>query len=278
MCSSNEKSNHDQHHNTYYKGSSKLKIWEAMAATSAAPFVFDPIQVNIDDGIKTLVDGGLFSNCPVPIALEEAQSLWPNRPIGVVLSLGLDPSQDAFAQDAVDAVRLNHPGLYYQRLIMPEIANFGFLETSPKKLVEMEEMVKGYMSSPRIRAKVSHLLDMLFDGPSRQCPHDPRTGLEKEEVSNVTVTSTSYLRSSNEHTNNSKGVNANEVWVDNCVDNCVGDDIDERTIFSSFLSCCSCLVRLLSPMRTRRTRRRDINDKNKTCNSENQPYRRGNKI
>ena len=35
-----------------------------------------------------LADGGLVANDPTAIALREARALWPDRPIGTVLSLG----------------------------------------------------------------------------------------------------------------------------------------------------------------------------------------------
>ena len=149
-------------------GSSEVKLWEAVAATGAAPGAFDRVKVNINGKTKSLADGGIFGNCPVAIALEEAQSLWPNRPIGVVLSFGLDPTENDLAQNAVDAVRLNNPGLYYQRIIVPEIADYNFLETDPKKHLEMEEKVKAHMRTPLVRERLTLMLDLLFDYPSRR--------------------------------------------------------------------------------------------------------------
>jgi Patatin-like phospholipase len=59
-------------------------IWEAARATSAAPTFFQPITIN---GIK-YGDGGTGWNNPTAEAIAEAGSIWPNRPIGCLLSLG----------------------------------------------------------------------------------------------------------------------------------------------------------------------------------------------
>jgi hypothetical protein len=152
----------------YYNGSSELSLWEAMAATSAVPGGFDRVRVNVNGRPKSLADGGIFCNCPVAIALSEAQSLWPNRPIGVVVSIGADPAENELAQSSIDAVRLNHPGLHYHRVIVPELQEFNFLETDQGKISELEKLVRDHMNTPIERARLSLTLDMLFDGPSRR--------------------------------------------------------------------------------------------------------------
>lgn len=60
------------------------KIWEAIRATSAAPTFFDSITIND----LTYVDGGFGCNNPCIEVYEEARKIWPNREIGVILSLG----------------------------------------------------------------------------------------------------------------------------------------------------------------------------------------------
>lgn len=39
-----------------------------------------------------LIDGGLTANNPTEIALQEARYIWPNRKIGIVVSLGIKSS------------------------------------------------------------------------------------------------------------------------------------------------------------------------------------------
>ena len=53
----------------------ELKIWEAARATSAAPTYFKPFA-HVPSG-KIFLDGGLFHNNPIEVALREARLLWP---------------------------------------------------------------------------------------------------------------------------------------------------------------------------------------------------------
>jgi predicted acylesterase/phospholipase RssA len=63
---------------------STCPIWQAARATSAAPWYFRPQKI---DGDK-FVDGGLGSNNPCALLVNEAESQWPGRPIGTILSIG----------------------------------------------------------------------------------------------------------------------------------------------------------------------------------------------
>ena len=59
-------------------------IWEVARATSAALTYFLPIEIN-----KVIYgDGGAGFNNPTNEALLEARNIWPDRPIGIVVSLG----------------------------------------------------------------------------------------------------------------------------------------------------------------------------------------------
>jgi hypothetical protein len=164
----------------YYNGSSELKLCDAMAATSAVPGGFNRVKVNINGRSKSLADGGIFCNCPVAIALSEAKSLWPNRPIGVVLSFGLDLSENNLAQQSIDAVHLNHPGLHYHRVIVPEVHNFDFLETDQRKIAQMEKIVRDHMNNPTVHTGLSLVLDKLFVSPSRRKEEDEMQHDDKE--------------------------------------------------------------------------------------------------
>jgi hypothetical protein len=62
----------------------KARIWEAARATSAAPTFFLPIKIN---GVA-YGDGAMGWNNPTQEALNEAHHIWPNRPIGCLVSLG----------------------------------------------------------------------------------------------------------------------------------------------------------------------------------------------
>jgi predicted acylesterase/phospholipase RssA len=63
-----------------------VKIWEAARATSAAPTFFDPIEIGTSP--VCYIDAGLGFNNPAEEAFSEIHERWPNRSIGVFVSLG----------------------------------------------------------------------------------------------------------------------------------------------------------------------------------------------
>jgi Patatin-like phospholipase len=71
-------------YNTSTTDAFSARIWEAAHATSAAPAFFKPITIN---GV-TYSDGGPGWNNPTMEAIFEAHKIWPNRPIGCLLSVG----------------------------------------------------------------------------------------------------------------------------------------------------------------------------------------------
>ncbi|KAJ7033029.1 hypothetical protein C8F04DRAFT_636243 [Mycena alexandri] len=62
------------------------KIWEAARATSAAPTFFK--RIKIGRGQQHFIDGGLGSNNPSKIVLDEAKRVFPDRQIGCIVSIG----------------------------------------------------------------------------------------------------------------------------------------------------------------------------------------------
>ena len=65
-------------------GTNDCEVWQAGRATSAAPTYFEPFVFKREN----YYDGGVIANNPVRVAIDEAQSLWPGREIGCVVSLG----------------------------------------------------------------------------------------------------------------------------------------------------------------------------------------------
>lgn len=59
-------------------------VWEAARATTAAPTFFLPILINDIE----YSDGGTGFNNPAELAIDEAHDIWPNRPIGCLVSIG----------------------------------------------------------------------------------------------------------------------------------------------------------------------------------------------
>ena len=62
----------------------QAKIWEAARATSAAPTFFEPVLIRG----RPYGDAGTGWNNPTIEAIVEAHRIWPNRPIGCLLSIG----------------------------------------------------------------------------------------------------------------------------------------------------------------------------------------------
>lgn len=96
--------------------SSDMRLYQAMAATSAAPVVFDSVKTEVDGKKRILGDGGLFQNCPMSLALDEVSRLYPTRPLGVILNIGYGPEEEALIHRTIDTARLVHPNLHYQRI------------------------------------------------------------------------------------------------------------------------------------------------------------------
>jgi Patatin-like phospholipase len=59
-------------------------IWQVGRATSAAPTFFAPIE--IDDELYG--DGGTGWNNPTKEAISEVGNIWPDRPVGIIISIG----------------------------------------------------------------------------------------------------------------------------------------------------------------------------------------------
>ncbi|EIM91647.1 FabD/lysophospholipase-like protein, partial [Stereum hirsutum FP-91666 SS1] len=87
------------------------KIWEAARATSAAPTFFKPIEIDNGFGILSrYTDGGIGHNNPAGVVLHEASSIFPERKIACMISIGTGK---------LKVSRLDRPG-FIQR-IMPRI-------------------------------------------------------------------------------------------------------------------------------------------------------------
>ena len=67
-----------------HPGSNRHPPWECLRATTAAPGYFPAFT----SGGMTYQDGALTANNPTGVAIHEAMRLFPNQPIGVVVSVG----------------------------------------------------------------------------------------------------------------------------------------------------------------------------------------------
>ena len=122
---------------------SSATLAEAMSATSAVTMVYKPVKMNRKGEQLDFADGGIFNeSLAVAIAISEARRLYPNRPLGVIMSIGLTSSTHAeeYTRRAIDIARQSHPNLYFHRIIPHEIMDtFHYLETDPDKVASFEE-------------------------------------------------------------------------------------------------------------------------------------------
>ncbi|KAH7858977.1 hypothetical protein Vadar_030079 [Vaccinium darrowii] len=65
-------------------GSCKHHIWQAIRASSAAPYYLD----DFSDGVHRWQDGAIVANNPTIFAIREAQLLWPDTKIDCLVSIG----------------------------------------------------------------------------------------------------------------------------------------------------------------------------------------------
>ena len=95
---------------SHYDGTSRFKVWEAIRASSAAPFYYEDFKIDgyvfhvsqlflcmlIDKKFNKKIlylichikDGGLLANNPTIIALHEAKHLWPDSQNNCIVSIG----------------------------------------------------------------------------------------------------------------------------------------------------------------------------------------------
>lgn len=67
-----------------FLGSCKHHLWQAIRASSAAPYYLD----DFSDGVYRWQDGAIVANNPAIFAIREAQLLWPDAKIDCLVSLG----------------------------------------------------------------------------------------------------------------------------------------------------------------------------------------------
>ncbi|KAG8685561.1 hypothetical protein FRC11_010415, partial [Ceratobasidium sp. 423] len=119
----------------------KFKIWEAARATSAAPLYFRPMKAGVYK--VPYLDGCISGHSnPSWLAMQEAKHLWPDRQIGLFLSLGTgSPTR----------VALQAPMRRF-------IQGFIFLSANTVQVHEMawREFKRKYEVSPYVRLSVDH--------------------------------------------------------------------------------------------------------------------------
>lgn len=128
------------------RSSNAVSFTDSMAATSAHPLLFDRVETQINGGKFELADGSIFSNNPVLVAIDEATRLYPNRPIGVIISVGSSTNEDHHIYHAIDIARLNYPAIHFLRIAPHDVmSNYSPIETNPDRIRMMQDEVRIFM-------------------------------------------------------------------------------------------------------------------------------------
>ena len=125
-----------------------MMLYEGCAATSAVPVLLDRVRIEVDDQLRIFADGMIFQNCPMSLCIDEAQRLYPNRPIGVIVSLGFTNDEDELIQKTIESTRIRYPNLHFQRIVPSHITeDFSAAETDLKAIAKMEARVLDWMTN-----------------------------------------------------------------------------------------------------------------------------------
>eukprot|EP01018_Ginkgo_biloba_P003530 Gb_32589 [translate_table: standard] len=152
-------------------GSCKHHIWEAIRASSAAPYYLDDFA----DDANRWQDGAIVANNPTIIAIREAQLLWPDTLIGCLVSIGcgnlpskprgkggwryLDTGQVLIesacsverAEEALDTLLPMLPDIQYFRFNpVDERCGMELDETDPAVWVKLEAATQEYIEANNV--------------------------------------------------------------------------------------------------------------------------------
>jgi len=86
----------------------RLRVADAIRMSTAVPFFFTPVRFRSAQGqVHTIVDGGIFSNCPVTI-FDPVGGGRPHRPVIAVNLHGLMPHDDRHVRRVSGPLSLGH--------------------------------------------------------------------------------------------------------------------------------------------------------------------------
>ena len=174
---------------TSIRSTSSISLANAAAGTTAVPGLLAPVKIKIDGEQISLADGAVFCNSPVAIALNEATKLYPNRPIGVVLSIGCYIDEETFANRAIEIAKKQYPSLHYHRIAPSQILDkYTAVEVDGKKIASMEEDVRQYMIEDELEL-LEETIGRLFASDyvhdetmsNKETPTEQTTRIDNEE-------------------------------------------------------------------------------------------------
>lgn len=108
-----------------FEGTSSSRVWQAVRASSAAPGYFDAYK----EGGEIYVDGALVANNPTFMAMYEADRIFPDSKLDLVVSLGngLKPTKPAansiseFFAALIDNATENEKTAYMLEELLPKM-------------------------------------------------------------------------------------------------------------------------------------------------------------
>nr|XP_011459971.1 PREDICTED: phospholipase A I isoform X3 [Fragaria vesca subsp. vesca] len=156
-----------------FMGSCKHQIWQAIRASSAAPYYLD----DFSDDIHRWQDGAIVANNPTIFAIREAQLLWPDTKIDCLVSIGcgsvptkvrkggwryLDTGQVLIesscsverVEEALSTLLPMLPGIQYFRFNpVDERCDMELDETDPAVWLKLEASVEEYVQKSSLALK-----------------------------------------------------------------------------------------------------------------------------
>ena len=143
----------------------EIKVWEAARATSAAPKVFKPYG-HAESG-HTFIDGGVYYNNPIEIALREPDLIWPqsrSRLPDIVLSIGTGYGPQKVKKDRDSGLPIvpgKGPVSYYKSLLKIAVDH---VKHSQRSQDEYNRVVQHYQKQNKTQASSSLMrFNMYFE-------------------------------------------------------------------------------------------------------------------
>jgi len=164
------------HTDAVIDSSSSTSILNAAGATSAIPGVIEQPVAEVDGKVMTFGDGAIYLNCPVVAAIDEARRLYPNRPLGAVLSIGFG---DENLSSAMRVAKEVNPRMHFHRIVPKQFTeSFNTLERGLEKAVLLEENVRNYVLNDKaFGKKLDATMSVLFGiEPFRKSPLEAEKG------------------------------------------------------------------------------------------------------
>ncbi|KAL0285495.1 UNVERIFIED_CONTAM: Phospholipase A I [Sesamum radiatum] len=165
-------------------GSCKHHIWQAIRASSAAPYYLD----DFSDGVYRWQDGAIVANNPTIFAVREAQLLWPDAKIDCLVSIGCGSvptkvSTDVFMFFCCFPTEDLPLGFLYDLGSFQDLKNQRVRKGGWRYLDTGQVLIESACSVDRVEEALSTLLPLLPDVRYfRFNPVDERCEIELDET------------------------------------------------------------------------------------------------